>query len=77
MVVPMATSAEAIQALEFFIGKSKGSKVADSNAQPAEKMSQADYAEMLTATDSGGNLKMATDPQYKKKMDELTRQMMG
>lgn len=75
MVAPMATSAEAIQALEFFIGKSKGAKVADNNARQSEKLSQSDYADMLMAKDSGGNLKIATDPQYKAKIDEITLQM--
>ena len=77
MVTPMATSAEAIQALEFFIDKSKGSKVADANAQPSQKMSKAEYGDMLMATDAHGNLKISVDPEYKKKMDELTLQMQG
>lgn len=76
MVVPMATSAEAIQALEFFINKSKGSKVADSNAQPATKMTQSEYAEMLMVKDKFGNLKISTDMDYKKKMDEIALSLM-
>lgn len=75
IIAPMATSAESIQALEFFINKSKGSKVADSNAQPASKMSQSEYAEMLMARDSRGNLKISVDPEYKAKIDKLTLEM--
>lgn len=71
MVAPMATSAEAIQALEFFIGKSKGAKVADQNTQPSAKMTQSEYAEQLMKKDNYGNLKISTDPEYKKKMDEM------
>ena len=74
-ITPLISSAEAVNALEFFIDKSKGSKVADSSAQAPMKMSQEDYSNMLMATDSGGNLKMSTSPEYKVKMDELTLQM--
>lgn len=74
MIVPMATSAEAIQALEFFIGKTKGTKVADNNTTPQSKMTQSEYAEMLLAQDNHGNLKISTDREYKKKMDELALQ---
>jgi len=77
MVVPMGHTAEAIQALEFFIDKSKGSKVADSNAQPANKLSQTEYADMLMAKDNHGNLRISVDPAYKKQMDEMTLQMQG
>lgn len=71
IIAPMATSAEAIQALEFFISKSKGARVADQNTQPATKMTQSEYGEMLMKKDNYGNLKISTDPDYKKKMDEL------
>lgn len=76
-VTNLAISAEAVEAIEFFIGKSKGSKVADANAQQPQKISQSEYAEMLMATDSHGNLKMATDAEYKQKMDELTLKMQS
>ena len=75
MIMPMATSAESIKALEFFIDKSKGSKVADQTTQPTEKMGQAEYATLLMAKDGYGNLKMSTDPEYKAKMDKLTGEM--
>lgn len=75
MVVPMANSAEAIRALEFFIDKSKGATMAQTNAQPAAKMSQSEYADALMATDSHGNLKISVDPEYKKKIDQMTLDM--
>lgn len=75
MVAPMATNAKAIQALEFFIEKSKGSNVADANSQQSAKMTESEYADMLLAKNEHGGLKMATDASYKKKMDELTLQM--
>lgn len=74
VIAPLATSAEAIKALEFFIGKSKNSKVADQSAQPADKISQSEYAEMLMAKDANGNLKFNLDPAYKLKMDKLAAQ---
>lgn len=72
IIAPMGTSAEAIQAIEWFIDKSKGTTVADANAQPATKMSQADYAAKLMATDAHGNLRISVDPEYKKEIDALT-----
>jgi len=74
MVIPMATTAESIKALEFFINKSKGSRVADTQARQPERMSQSDYAEQLMAKDKYGNLKISTDSEYKKRMDELALQ---
>lgn len=74
-IMPMATTAEAIEALEFFIDKSKGSRVADQNAQPSAKLSQSEYAEQLMAKDQYGNLKVSMDPAYKKKMDELAQNL--
>jgi hypothetical protein len=71
IIAPMATSAEAIKVLEFFIGKSKGAKVADQSTQPTSKMTQSEYGEMLMAKDNYGNLKISTDRDYKKKMDEM------
>jgi len=76
-IMPMANSAEAVEALEFLISKTKGSKVADDNAQPATKISQSEYAEMLMAKDKGGNLRISTDPEYKAKIDKLTLEMQG
>ena len=77
MIIPMANSAESIQALEFLISKTKGSKVADNNAQQTEKPSQAEYSNMLMAKDAGGNLRISTDPEYKAKIDKLTLEMQG
>ena len=74
MIIPMATSAESIKALEFFINKSKGSRVADEQARQANTVSQSEYAEMLMAKDKYGNLKISVDKEYKKKMDEMTAQ---
>ena len=75
MVAPIANSAEAIQAIEFFIEKSKGSKVANEDqAKPTERISQSEYGDMLMAKDNHGNLKIATDQSYKRKMDELALQ---
>lgn len=74
-IAPMAESAEAIEALEFFISKSKSSKMADANAVQADKVSQAEYADKLMAKDSHGNLKISIDPAYKAEMDKLTAQM--
>jgi hypothetical protein len=75
IIAPMGTSAEAIQAIEWFIDKSKGSKVADQNTQPTEKMSQSEYSDMLMARDKHGNLKISIDPEYKAKIDKLTLDM--
>ena len=74
MVVPMGNSAEAIQALEWFINKSKSSNVANNDAQIPTALTESEFAEQLMAKDAHGNLKISVDPEYKKKMDELTAQ---
>lgn len=76
-IAPMATSAEAIEAIEWFMSKAKSSKMADTTTVQPSKMTDSEYGEMLMAKDKFGNLKMSTDPQYKKQMDELTMQRIG
>jgi len=73
IIAPMGTSAEAIQALEFFIDKSKGTQVAGNEASAPVSMSESEFADMLMAKDSGGNLKISTDAAYKAKIDKLTQ----
>jgi len=75
-IAPLATSAEAIEALEFFIDKSKGSTLAPHNTTPIAKMSQSEYADKLMAKDANGNLKISVDPEYKKEIDKLTESRM-
>lgn len=76
-IAPMATSAEAIEAIEWFMSKAKSSKVASEQSLTPSKMTDAEFGEMIMAKDKYGNLKMSTDPQYKKQMDELTMQRIG
>lgn len=76
IIAPMGTSAESIQAMEWFIEKSKGTTVANEHVTSPAKMSDSEFAAELMAKDSHGNLKISVDPQYKKKMDELTASRM-
>jgi len=76
-LVNMATTADAIEAMEFFINKSKGSKPANEQTINTPSMSDQEYAEALLKKDQWGNLMAATDKEYKKKIDELTRRRMG
>ena len=76
-IAPLATSAESIEALEWFIGKTKNSNVASNDVATPAPMTEAEYAQMLMAKDDNGNLKIATDKEYKKKMDAMTAQRMG
>lgn len=75
-VAPLGTSAEAIEAIEWFMDKAKGTTVANNNVEQTPAMSDAEFAEMLMAKDNFGNLKVSTDPQYKKKMDDITAKRM-
>lgn len=72
IIAPMATSASAIEALEFFIGKSKNTSLANTEAQQPTVTNERDYAEALMKKDAHGNLLMSVDPQYKKKIDAMT-----
>lgn len=75
-ITPMANSAEAVEVIEWFMEKSKGTKVANNNVAPQTQMTESEFAEKLMAKDKHGNLKTSTDPEYKKYIDELTRQRM-
>lgn len=77
IVQKVGTSADAVKALEFFIDKSKGTKVADNNVAPKATLTESEFAEKLLARDKNGNLKTAVDPEYKRYIDDLTKQRMA
>ena len=76
-LVNVATTADAIEMIEFFMNKSKGTKPANEVSLNTPAMSESEYAEALLKKDAHGNLLAATDKDYKKKIDELTRRRMG
>lgn len=76
-LVNMATTADSVEMIEFFMNKSKGTRPANETSLNTPAMSEQEYAEALLKKDAHGNLLAATDKDYKRKIDELTRRRMG
>ena len=76
-LVNMATTADSVEMIEFFMNKSKGTRPANETSLNTPAMSEQEYAEALLKKDAHGNLLAATDKDYKRKIDELTSRRMG
>lgn len=76
-LVNMATTADSVEMIEFFMNKSKGTRPANETSLNTPAMSEQEYAEALMKKDQHGNLLAAVDKDYKRKIDELTRRRMG
>ena len=70
-----AQNAQVVEALEFFIGKSKGTPLANNHVEQPTGITQSEYAVMLSEKDANGNLKISTDKAYKQKMEKLAAEL--
>lgn len=67
-----------VELLEAFIGMSKKTSPASEQvATPTKVYSKDELTKLQFATDSYGNRKMASDPQYRKMVDEYTAKLLA
>ncbi len=65
-----ATTAAGVQAIEALIAKSKNAPMQTDGVAPADSISMSELQALQFAKDENGNRKMATDPAYRKMVQE-------
>lgn len=70
------TTAAGVQAIEALIAKSRNASVVNEDAAPVSNISQAELQALQFAKDEHGNRKMATDPEYRKMVQQKFAEAM-
>ena len=73
----VATTAGGIRAIERLISQTRNAPVAVDNQQAAPSISMSELKEAQFKKDDYGNLKMASDPEYRKKVEAMFEQKYG
>ncbi len=71
-----ATTAAGVQAIEALIAKSKNAPMQTQDASPVNQVNMAELQALQFAKDDNGNRRMATDPEYRKMVQEKFAQSM-
>jgi len=73
----VATTASGVQAIEQLISKTRNAPVAVDNAQPSAVMSTEEIQTAQFAKNEHGQLKMAVDPEYRRKVEAMYQTKYG
>lgn len=73
----MATTAAGVQAIEQLISRTRNAPVSVDNAQPSAVMSTEEIQSAQFAKNEHGQLKMAADPEYRKKVEKMYQDKYG
>ena len=71
-----ATTAAGVMAIEALIAKSRNASVVNQDAVPVNAISQSELQALQFAKDEHGNRKMATDPEYRKMVQQKFAEAM-
>lgn len=73
----MATSASAVETIEQLISMTRSGAMAPSDSTPATAHTAEDVQKMQFAKDDNGNRKIQTDPEFRKRYEQMRNEVFG
>ena len=73
----MATTAESVKALEKIVAMTRSAPINPDNIQPTGGVTSEELRQMQFEKDEHGNRRLQTDPDFKKRFNELSKRVWG